>query len=78
MKAVLTALLILPCAASAATAKKKSTINFEDELIEGTVKQPDLLHVLQKKQANFPRLIKLRPNFLTEMRATAATVRPKD
>lgn len=50
---------------------RKTTINFEDELIEGEVKKPELLYLLQKKQFNFKRLIKLRENFLPEMRRTA-------
>lgn len=51
--------------------KKNTSINFEDELIEGDVKKPELLYLLQKKQFNFKRLIKLRENFLPEMRRTA-------
>lgn len=51
--------------------KKTTTINFEDELIQGEVKKPDLLYLLQKKQFNFKRLIKLRENFLPEMGRTA-------
>lgn len=50
---------------------KKTTINFEDELIEGEVKKPELLYLLQQKQFNFKRLIKLRENFLPEMKQTA-------
>ncbi len=58
--------------ASAAAASKKTTdINFEDELIEGEVKKPELMYLLQKKQFNFKRLIKLRENFLPEMNRTA-------
>lgn len=51
--------------------KKATSINFEDELIEGEVKKPELLYLLQKKQFNFKRLIKLRENFLPEMEQTA-------
>ncbi len=47
--------------------KKTTSINFEDELVEGEVKKPELLYLLQKKQFNFKRLIKLRENFLPEM-----------
>lgn len=65
----------------AATAQKKSdktrtaTIDFEDELIEGEVKKPELFYLLQKKQFNFKRLIKLRNNFLPEMRRTSEELR---
>lgn len=54
--------------------KKTTSINFEDELIEGEVKKPDLMYLLQKKQFNFKRLIKLRENFLPEMNRTAEVV----
>lgn len=54
--------------------RRRTTINFEDELIEGEVKKPELFYLLQKKQFNFKRLIKLRENFLPEMRRTAEDV----
>jgi hypothetical protein len=54
--------------------KKTTSINFEDELVEGEVKKPELLYLLQKKQFNFKRLIKLRENFLPEMSRTAEDV----
>lgn len=55
--------------------KRKTSINFEDELIQGEVKKPELLYLLQKKQFNFKRLIKLRENFLPEMRRTTEDIR---
>jgi hypothetical protein len=48
--------------------KKKTKIDFEDELVEGELKKPELFYLLQKKQFNFKRLIKLRENFMPEMR----------
>jgi hypothetical protein len=57
-----------------ASDKKTTAINFEDELIEGEVKKPELLYLLQKKQFNFKRLIKLRENFLPEMSRTAEEI----
>ena len=54
--------------------RRRTTINFEDELIEGEVKKPELFYLLQQKQFNFKRLIKLRENFLPEMRRTAEDV----
>lgn len=56
--------------------KKTSSINFEDELIQGQANKPELLYLLQKKQFNFKRLIKLRKNFLPEMRRTAEEIQP--
>lgn len=55
--------------------KRKATIDFEDELIEGEVKKPELFYLLQKKQFNFKRLIKLRNDFLPEMKRTSEELR---
>jgi hypothetical protein len=59
---------------AASSDKKTTAINFEDELIEGDVKKPELLYLLQKKQFNFKRLIKLRENFIPEMNRTAEEI----
>jgi hypothetical protein len=48
--------------------KKQTKIDFEDELVEGELKKPELFYLLQKKQFNYKRLIKLRENFMPEMR----------
>lgn len=55
--------------------KRKTSIDFEDELIQGEVKKPELFYLLQKKQFNFKRLIKLREDFLPEMRRTSEDIR---
>ena len=55
--------------------KRKATIDYEDELIEGEVKKPELFYLLQKKQFNFKRLIKLRKNFIPEMERTSEELR---
>lgn len=60
--------------AASASSKKKTKVDFEDQLIEGEVKRPELMSILQKKQYNFGRLIKLRENFLPEMRKTGEAV----
>jgi hypothetical protein len=54
--------------------KKTTSINFEDELVEGEVKKPELMYLLQKKQFNFKKLIKLRENFIPEMNRTAEDI----
>lgn len=56
-------------------AKKQTKIDFEDELVEGELKKPELFYLLQKKQFNFKRLIKLREDFLPEMRRDGDEVR---
>jgi hypothetical protein len=54
---------------------KKHTLNFEDELIEGGVQKPELLYLLQRKNFNFKKLIRLRENFLPEMVETGERLR---
>lgn len=54
--------------------KKRTNINFEDELVKGELQKPELFYILQKKQFNFGKLIKLRENFLPEMKKTAEKV----
>lgn len=54
--------------------KRRTTIDFEDELVQGDVNKPELFYLLQKKQFNFKRLIKLRENFLPEMRRTSEDI----
>ena len=50
--------------------KRNIEINFEDELIQGDVKKPELFYLLQRKQFNFKRMIRLREDFLPEMKTT--------
>lgn len=57
--------------AGAAKAEKKKTLSFEDELVEGATQKPELFYLFQKKNFNYKRLIKLRENFLPEMRKTS-------
>ncbi len=56
-------------------AKRKATVNFEDELIQGDINKPELLYLLKQRQANYKRLIKFRKNFLPEMRKTTEDLR---
>lgn len=55
-------------------ADRKQTLNFEDELVEGSAQKPELFYLFQKKNFNYKRLIKLRENFLPEMRKTTEDV----
>ncbi len=54
--------------------QKRTTINFEDQLIEGRTQKPELFVLLQNRMNNSRRLFKLRENFLPEMRKTAEDV----
>lgn len=49
-------------------------LNFEDELVEGGTQKPELFYLFQKKNFNYKRLIKLRQNFVPEMRKTSEDI----
>jgi hypothetical protein len=58
--------------------KKKASLSFEDELVEGGTQKPDLFYLFQKKNFNYKRLIRLRENFLPEMRRASEDIhRPR-
>lgn len=59
---------------STTKAERKTTLNFEDELVEGATSKPELFYLFQKKNFNYKRLIKLRENFLPEMRSTTEDI----
>lgn len=54
--------------------EKKKSLSFEDELVEGATAKPELFYLFQKKNFNYKRLIKLRENFVPEMRRTSEEV----
>lgn len=49
-------------------------LNFEDELVEGGTQKPELFYLFQKKNFNYKRLIKLRQNFIPEMRKNSEDI----
>jgi len=51
--------------------ERRATLNFEDELVEGATQKPELFYLFQKKNFNYGKLIKLRENFIPEMRRTS-------
>lgn len=53
---------------------RRATLNFEDELVEGTTQKPELFYLFQQKNFNYKRLIKLRENFLPEARRTSEDI----
>ncbi|MDZ4676916.1 MAG: hypothetical protein SGI74_05340 [Oligoflexia bacterium] len=59
---------------SPAQKQKRTNVDFEDQLVQGEVKKPELFYLLQKKQFNFGKLIKLRENFVPEMSKTAEDI----
>jgi arsenate reductase-like glutaredoxin family protein len=81
LSVLMVTLFLLPFASSAqqaaAAAKgKKTTVNFEDQLVEGQAQKPDLLYLLQKKKFNYKKLIRLRENFLPELRQSSDEIMP--
>lgn len=54
--------------------EKKTNLNFEDELVEGQTTKPELAYLFQKKNFNYKRLIRLRENFIPEMRKTSEDI----
>lgn len=53
---------------------KRTAVNFEDQLVEGQTQKPELFYLLQQRNTNFKRLIRLRENFLPEMRKTSEEI----
>ena len=77
---VLTLVLSFPLGVFAQNKKgskrpKRTTINFEDQLIKGQNQRPDLLYLMQRKRFNYKRLIRLREDFLPEMEETATEIK---
>ncbi|MCE3009087.1 MAG: hypothetical protein LW875_00560 [Proteobacteria bacterium] len=60
--------------AAAPGKERKQTLSFEDELVEGSTQKPELFYLFQKKNFNYKRLIRLRENFLPEMRRTSEDI----
>ncbi len=80
--ALLAALLVVaPLAAQAqdkpAEATKTKFYDFNDMLIEGQYKKPQVLYTDARQKAKFERLLKLKRDFLPQLRSTAkdATLR---
>lgn len=51
--------------------KKVYTVDFEDELIQGTVKTPSIFHLFSNRDLEHNKIIDVKQNFLPEMRRTA-------
>ncbi|MEI7973441.1 MAG: hypothetical protein WCH11_03645 [Bdellovibrio sp.] len=53
------------------TPPQRQSLSFENELIEGSAQKPELFYLFQKKNFNYKKLIRMRDNFLPEMRQTS-------
>lgn len=78
-KLIFICIFILPILSYAQDSENKqgprtTVLSFEDELIQGDVSSPDLFVILKNKNLNFGKLLKLRENFIPEMRQTRQEV----
>lgn len=71
---IIIAIIGLSSSAFAQKKRKRTTINFEDQLIKGQNQKPDVLTIFKRKNLNHKRLIRLRENFLPEMRETSSEI----
>ena len=74
MKTLFVVLLLLSQLALA-QGKKRTAISFEDELVTGDLKSPDIEHIMRGREVNFGQLIDLREHFKPELRRTAEDIK---
>lgn len=77
IKTLVLSLLLLSTVSMAQNKKKpkRTVIDFEEDLIQGDRTNPELFYLLERKQFNYKKLIRLRENFLPEMRRTAEEIK---
>ena len=71
---ILSGVLPLNAQQPAKKQSKRTTVDFTDQLVEGKADKPELFYLLQNRNANNKRLIRLREDFLPEMRRSAEDV----
>ena len=49
-------------------AKKRISIKFDNELVEGTIQNPSMDYMFVRKEANYKKMMRLRENFLPEVK----------
>ncbi len=49
-------------------AKKRISIKFDNELIEGSIQNPSMDYMFVRKEANYKKMMRLRENFLPEVK----------
>lgn len=74
MKATLVLILFLSLSAHA---KSRNRIDFDEQLVKGKSNQPDVFTIMQKNGIKYDKLIKLRENFLPEMKKGISSVNRK-
>lgn len=53
---------------------RSEVLKFDNELIEGNVQQPELMYLLKQKNFNYKKLIKIRKDFIPELKKTSEIV----
>ena len=75
LKCILIFLLFFNFSLSAQKRKGRVyTVDFEDEFIEGHIKNPTIFHLFNKQQLEYDKLVDLKEDFLPEMRRTAGEI----
>lgn len=49
-------------------AKKRISIKFDNELVEGNIQNPSMDYMFVRKEANYKKMMRLRENFLPEVK----------
>ena len=63
------------CFSSAKKKKRKIyTVDFQDEFVEGHVKNPTIFQLFNKQRLEYEKMVDLRKDFLPEMRRTAGEI----
>lgn len=71
MKITISAFILFLFVSFSSHAKDKTKFyNFDDLLIDGKVKKPQVLYTDAKQKVKFERLLKLRKSFLPKLEAT--------
>jgi len=63
--------LVFPANSAPTTNTKIKFYNFDDLLIDGKVKKPQLLWIDSKQKIKFQKLLKLKKDFIPKLKGTA-------
>lgn len=55
--------------------ERTDVLRFENELVEGSLSQPELTYLLKKKNFNYKKLIKIRKDFIPELKQSSEFMR---
>ena len=62
------AVLVAQSGAESSKSPKKIVIEFDNELVGGKRESPELDYLFSRKEANYKKMMKLRENFLPEVK----------